>query len=69
MIAYTTGQIYDRGILIGHIKAFKVIGKRHLQWGYIPQGRINPTIVCRSKEEIEDKLGCRSQSDDHVQRS
>lgn len=60
MIAYATGRVYDRGVLVGHIKTIKVIGKKYLQWAYIPQGRINPTMVCSSKHEVETRLGCRS---------
>jgi hypothetical protein len=61
MIAYRTGEVFDKGHMIGKIKMRS--GKRSPSWAFYPRfatGTLSPspTIESSSRADIENKLGC-----------
>lgn len=61
MIAYRTGEVFNKGHMIGQIKLKP--GKPGFTWGFYPRfssGRLSsqPTVESTHRTEVEEKIGC-----------
>lgn len=56
MIAYNTGEVYDKGVLLGRI-SLSIDG----EWQFFPKTRTKPSVSSTSRSVVEISLGCRSE--------